>query len=344
MHLHLAVPDLIWPDPQQQGAGASCALPALLRLLAKGRMRANESAHLDDWLLQAFGVPGVGIAGYTHHADDSESGLEGAWLRADPCHLRVNRGRLTLADAACFELSGEEANALAERLNAHFGADGLRFEVLQGSRWYLRAEALPQIESTTLERARGRDIDELLPRGPAAAPLYWRRMLNEVQMLLHEHPVNEAREARGELPINSLWLWGEGSSPRPGRQPFKRVRSHNPLAIGLARASGATALALPDNASQTLTQTPSEGIELAVLEQLSAPAAYGDLHAWETRLAALESAWFAPAVEALAAGRIGMLSIHAIGSGASFSVEAVRNDLRHFWRRTRPLRHYMHQS
>ena len=29
-------------------------------------------------------------------------------------------------------------------------------------------------------------------------------------MLLHQHPVNEAREARGELPVNSFWLSGCG--------------------------------------------------------------------------------------------------------------------------------------
>ncbi|MCB1639923.1 MAG: hypothetical protein KDI15_13865, partial [Thiothrix sp.] len=30
----------------------------------------------------------------------------------------------------------------------------------------------------------------------------------ELQMLLHQHPVNQARERQGQLPVNSLWLWG----------------------------------------------------------------------------------------------------------------------------------------
>jgi hypothetical protein len=29
-------------------------------------------------------------------------------------------------------------------------------------------------------------------------------------MLLHEHPLNQAREARGELPVNSVWISGIG--------------------------------------------------------------------------------------------------------------------------------------
>jgi hypothetical protein len=36
----------------------------------------------------------------------------------------------------------------------------------------------------------------------------WRRLLNEIQMVWHEHPVNLARAERGEVPINSLWLFG----------------------------------------------------------------------------------------------------------------------------------------
>jgi 2,3-bisphosphoglycerate-independent phosphoglycerate mutase len=30
---------------------------------------------------------------------------------------------------------------------------------------------------------------------------------------MKEHPVNKAREARGERPANSIWLWGEGTKP-----------------------------------------------------------------------------------------------------------------------------------
>ena len=37
-------------------------------------------------------------------------------------------------------------------------------------------------------------------------------------MLLHAHPVNEAREARGEPAVNSLWLWGAGPRAAPGRR------------------------------------------------------------------------------------------------------------------------------
>src|SRR5690606_4093503 len=38
----------------------------------------------------------------------------------------------------------------------------------------------------------------------------WRRLVNELQMLWFDHPVNQAREARGLRPVNSVWLYGGG--------------------------------------------------------------------------------------------------------------------------------------
>jgi 2,3-bisphosphoglycerate-independent phosphoglycerate mutase len=38
--------------------------------------------------------------------------------------------------------------------------------------------------------------------------------MKESQRLLRNHPVNDAREAKGLLPANSIWLWGQGRSPR----------------------------------------------------------------------------------------------------------------------------------
>jgi hypothetical protein len=37
-----------------------------------------------------------------------------------------------------------------------------------------------------------------------------RSRMNEIQMVLHEHPVNERRANTRAAPINALWLWGFG--------------------------------------------------------------------------------------------------------------------------------------
>ena len=39
-----------------------------------------------------------------------------------------------------------------------------------------------------------------------------RSLMNEIQMLLHEHPVNQRRERARLLPVNGWWLWGFGDA------------------------------------------------------------------------------------------------------------------------------------
>ena len=43
--------------------------------------------------------------------------------------------------------------------------------------------------------------------------LPWYRLLNEMQMFMHQHEVNQDRMRRGLLSLNSLWFWGAGSIP-----------------------------------------------------------------------------------------------------------------------------------
>lgn len=51
-----------------------------------------------------------------------------------------------------------------------------------------------------------------LPRSPEAAPLM--QITTSAQLLFKNHPVNRRREAAGQPPANSIWLWGQGKRPR----------------------------------------------------------------------------------------------------------------------------------
>ena len=186
-------------------------------------------------------------------------------------------------DAAMFELQRTEADALAGHLNRHLGERGFAFHPLQPERWYLRAEAPLGKDAPPLAAARGKPVDVHPGAGAEEARLH--ALANEIQMLLHDHPVNEAREQRGEPPINAVWLWGGGRLERPGGRPFQRVRGQEPLAAGLALASGAAVLPLPDDAGRWLRGSGNDGVELLVIDALRAPAAYGDAATWRERLA-----------------------------------------------------------
>ncbi|HKB63767.1 MAG TPA: hypothetical protein VKD03_12920, partial [Burkholderiales bacterium] len=177
--------------------------------MARGRRKRIASISPEAWLFGRFGVERQRdwpVAPYTLLADGGAPERH-FWMRADPVHLRVGRDSLDLADSAAFEVSRAESEALVDTLNRHFGR-AMLFYSTRPARWYVRLEKAPDMQTTPAAAARGAAIDEKLPSGPDA--MRFHALMNEAQMLLHEHPVNAERETRGEPALNSVWFWGGG--------------------------------------------------------------------------------------------------------------------------------------
>ena len=332
------------PAREFEGAAESIGalrLPALELLLARSRRRTDEAATLEQWLTGAFDAdPDAEIpAGALTVAALGGAAGEFQWMRADPSHLRLNRDQLILVPAAAFGLQLAEAEALAETLNTHF-AGQLTFYALSAERWCVRVDgiAVAGLRTETPVAVAGRDINRHLPSGEGAKR--WHSILNEIQMVLHEHPVNEAREARGEPLVNSVWLWGAGSLPVDVTAPFQSVTSNDPVASGFAQAAGLRHRPLASNAVEWLARLPEDGRELVVLDSLRLPLALSDFEAWQERAKELEERWFAPLLAALKAGRIGMVTVLVPDGDELRAFESTRNDQRHFWRRPRALAAY----
>jgi hypothetical protein len=335
MNVHLAVPDLLWPDRETATAADPGPLAALETLFARGRRKRGTAVDLESWLLGVWQAEAA--APHSLAADGGAPG-DAHWARADPCSLRLTRDAVVPLDATMFELSRTEADALVAHLNRHFADRGLAFHAPQPERWYVRIEAPWPHVAPSLGAARGKPV--VVRPGADPDAVRSAALANEIQMALHEHPVNAAREDRGAPPVNAIWLWGGGRFARPAARPFRRVRTRDPLAAGLALGSGAAVFPPAADAERWLRASGDDGVELLVLDALRDPASYGAAEDWRQRLAALEHDWFAPLAEALARGRIGMITLHAVGAGGTLEAETTRQDLRHFWRRRRPLASY----
>jgi hypothetical protein len=321
MHCSLFIPDFF----SSESAAAADRLAAAETLIARGRRKLGASMAPEAWLFERFGARRQRdwpVAPYSLLADGGAP--EGHfWMRADPVHLAVGRDSLALGPAA-LDVSRSEAEALAGTLNRHF-AESLVFHPLHPERWYVRFPARPEVDTTAPSAARGTVFEDKLPSGADA--MRFRALMNEVQMLLHEHPVNAEREARGAPVVNSVWFWGGGTLAAPDARPFSMVLAEDPLARGLARSSGTPERRLPGDAETMLSELPEEGTTLVVLDPLER--------------AAIERDWFGPLLAALEEGRIGMLSLHLTGESSLLEVETVRSDLRYFWRTRKPLRSYL---
>ena len=85
----------------------------------------------------------------------------------------------------------------------------------------------------------------------------------------------------------------------------------------------------------------SGGRAAVVLDTLRHPLAIGDLHIWYERMQQLERDWFTPMLEALRHEHIGMLTLIDPNHTSQIQIETTRQDLRRFWRRIKPLTHYL---
>jgi hypothetical protein len=216
--MHLLVPFASALSEAGRHTIRDLALPNLDRLLA--RLQATERLGTDEYTLTppheaalaaARGwVGGAGTLPFAAHAarEDGIEVLDLAWGQLTPVHWHVGRDEIVLTDPEALQLDAAESRALLESVRELFESEGFGLAWGAPLRWYAAHESLVELPTASLDRVVGRNVDRWLPEGAQARLL--RRLQNEVQMLLHTHPVNEAREARGELSVNSFWLSGCG--------------------------------------------------------------------------------------------------------------------------------------
>jgi hypothetical protein len=327
MHAELVVPGLF-------AAPSPTRMPAAELLIARGRCSSGASRGLEEWLQDAFdGDEPLAAGALTLLASGGDPAGD-SWSRADPVHLRLMRDRLLLMPAAALGMTSGEAEALCDALNRHFGGR-LALQAIDAKRWVARTPPGLALSPTPPLALAGRDVALAMPADTAV-----HQLLNEAQMVLHAHAVNEAREARGEPAINSLWLWGGGRLPSSGAPGWQSVSAEEPLVLGLARAAGIGHRTLPATGAAWLERMPEEGRHLVVLDALRAPLALAEIADYHEALARLERDWFAPLLAALRDTRVGMVTIHVPDAGDCAAYETIRGDLRRFWRRPRALEHY----
>ena len=115
----------------------------------------------------------------------------------------------------------------------------MRIEAPKPARWYLSSDAFGTLAGASPLRASGRNIEIWLPHEAHTGERSraWMKLQNEVQMAWFEHPVNEAREARGLPAVNSIWFHAQGAA-QPVKSPFARVLSDAAATRGLALTAG----------------------------------------------------------------------------------------------------------
>jgi 2,3-bisphosphoglycerate-independent phosphoglycerate mutase len=122
---------------------------------------------------------------------------------------------LVMADFAGGHPTNEEAGAIMETLADELGGGGLEFHKGVSYRHLMVWRGgMAEMEMAPPHDLTDKKIGDGLPTGAAAAKVT--QLMERSVKLLADHPVNQARREAGGVPINCIWLWGQGIRPRMG--------------------------------------------------------------------------------------------------------------------------------
>ncbi|ANN72703.1 hypothetical protein [Bordetella bronchialis] len=133
------------------------------------------------------------------------------WV-ADLAHIALGTDRASLVPAEALDLTEDEGAALFDAARPLFDGTPFGAAVVRPYRWRVSVPDGIVLRTASPAAVAGQPLNAWWSQDASARP--WRRLLNEIQMAWHEHPVNAARAARGQLPANGLWLYG-GAAPWP---------------------------------------------------------------------------------------------------------------------------------
>ena len=221
----IVISDLYLPrdlEPLEAGGARAAAPPGSLPGI-EHLTRFGVSAPLEQgwrgWIARWLGLAAYADQPAASIAAAAQPGAapERCWL-ATPLRLIEGLTRVHVDWRCRLRLEPEERQWLAADFNALYRGSGFALGALESGDFLLTAPPLAPARTTEPARLLQTLMADSLPSGAGAAAL--RRLGAEIEMWLHEHPLNHERRRRGEQPVSTLWIWGGGEPPAvPGTAP-----------------------------------------------------------------------------------------------------------------------------
>ena len=218
--MHLLVPFASDDSEACRHVLRDLSLPNLARLLTRLEPMARDEREASSFsppheraLAAARGWRGsdgaLPFAAHSALADGVSAGSL-AWGLVTPAHWQLGRDHATMIDPAQLHLSEADSRALFATVRELFESEGFIVAWGAADRWYIGRDGLEGFATASLDRVIGRNVDGWLGETRSDMGRLVRRLQSEVQLVFYEHPVNDAREERGEAVVNSFWLSGCG--------------------------------------------------------------------------------------------------------------------------------------
>jgi hypothetical protein len=334
-NLDILIPFGLPPAEMARDLTRSLDAPAYATLLARSKSitETDHEAYArslphETWLTRQFGLAMNDSSGSPPLARSvmQQAGVQhesGYWFLLQPAHLHIARDHLVLTGLRKLHLTDEESRILFESIKSLFEESGHTLIYGDARTWFVRADNWAELSTSTPDAANGHNIDIWMPRGPGERE--WRKLLNEVQMTWHAHPLNAEREMQGPPPINSLWLWaGSRDETTGGKLPYQQI--FNPYSW-MPDFSGKS---MPRANAADILDSPAQ-TGLVVLDELMDAAMASDWSSWLDLMHRLENEWMAPLLGALRNGRIGEIRILLNHNSKLLEIVCSKNSVKKFW-------------
>jgi len=337
----LLAPDLLraLQSPDPGSPVASQPLSALAALLTRTTSRqatafdggARVLPH-EAWLAHALGLAAspaapeacapLAAAALLGFGFGFEPG-DGAWFIVHPVHLQLARTHLVINDTRPDLVSEADGRALFEAAKPYFEEEGKTLLYGDANTWFVRADDWKDLSTASPDAAAGQNLADWMPVGEKARDS--RRLQNEVQMLWHALPTNEAREERGLKPMNSFWLWGGSAAATVSGPPL--FSAEGPAWM--------TALAAPERRAPTAASllNGADRDAIVVLGTLIEAGLAEDWSTWLMQMQRLEIEWFAPLLAGLKNGHLAKLTLVLSHRDGYVEYTSTKNAQRAFWRK-----------
>jgi len=266
--------------------------------LSKGSVQPLEdlSSSLVSWqsntlraLPQALHATGTAAAALTWRGEGGVA-RDGTWMNISLVHFSAGLNDVQIFPAD--DVAEEQLQQLMSALQPLLSLSGFELHRTASGRWYLWCETVLDVEIPAVERGFSTRSYNVLPAGRDAAAL--RRLLTEIQMVLHQHPVNQQREAHGMPSLNAAWLSGAGALTSATTSTLQRIVSDEPYVMGLCEFVNANCFPVPGDVNELLQ---SRSDDMVIIMQVQDAEQF-------------DSQWLRPLLSAVNRGQVELFHLY----------------------------------
>ena len=181
------------------------------------------------------------------------------WITAlDPIHLEPRLDHLCMHALNWSDMPISQMHNIIEHLQSSIG-DQVNFKYKYSDSYaYLYSNDSINTGLSPAYMFNGESPDSFLEAGIHKG--MHQNLLSEIEMSLHNHKVNLDREKEGELPVNSLWLWGSGKAPEISQITQPPLFSSDPLLMGYWHSISSKVYSWPGSISRCLKNSKNSFI------------------------------------------------------------------------------------